>query len=121
MMVKKIAFTVYPVKDMARARRFYEEGLGMTLSTSPHDVWVEYDPPGGGCFALTTVPTMKSSSTEGGLVAFEVDDVDGLTERLRALGIPVKAEPFSSPVCRMSVVVDPEGNAVLLHQITKEG
>jgi len=116
--IERIAFTVYPVTDMKRARRFYEEELGLTLTTRPHDVWVEYDPPGG-CFALTT--TMKpAAGGGGGVIAFEVEDVDALTEKLRAGGTTVKMAPIQTPVCRMAVVADPEGNAVLLHQLTRK-
>jgi predicted enzyme related to lactoylglutathione lyase len=32
----------------------------------------------------------------------------------------IKIEPFSTPVCRMVVVLDSEGNAVALHQVTQE-
>ncbi len=116
-MIKKIAFTVYPVKDMKRARAFYEGELGMTLTTKPHDVWVEYDPPGG-CFALTS--TIKPSPSGGPTIAFEVEDVDALTAALRAKGVVVKMDPIVTPVCKMSIVVDPEGNSVLLHQLTKK-
>jgi catechol 2,3-dioxygenase-like lactoylglutathione lyase family enzyme len=28
-MFKKVAFTMYPIADVARARRFYEETLGL--------------------------------------------------------------------------------------------
>lgn len=116
-MIEKIAFTVYPVTDMKRARRFYEEELGLKLSTKPHDVWVEYDPPGG-CFALTT--TMKPSASGGGVIAFEVESVDALTEKLRANGTVVKMAPIATPVCRMAIVLDPEGNLVLLHQLARK-
>lgn len=116
-MLKKIAFTAYPVKDMTRARAFYEGELGLKLSTKPHDVWIEYDPPGG-CFALTT--TLQPASNGGAIIAFEVENVDQLTETLRSHGVTIRAEPFSSPVCRMAVVADPEGNSVLLHQLTKK-
>ena len=117
-MIERIAFTVYPVTDMKRARRFYEEQLGLVLTTKPHDVWVEYDPPGG-CFALTT--TMKPATSGGAMIAFEVENVDALTDKLRTNGVVVKMEPIQTPVCRMSVVVDPEGNSVLLHQLAQKG
>ena len=53
MMFKKVAFTMYPVQDSARARAFYEGTLGLTVSkTSSSNVWTEYDLPGGGCLAL---------------------------------------------------------------------
>ncbi len=63
------------------------------------------------------MPGMQPS-TNSGTIAFEVDNVDELTERLRSRGTPVQREPIQSPVCRMSVVHDPEGNGVLLHQLT---
>jgi len=31
-MIKSIAFTMYPVTDIARARKFYEQDLGFTVS-----------------------------------------------------------------------------------------
>lgn len=43
MSVKHIAFTVYPVKDMARARSFYEQDLGLRLGKNFHD---DRDPDG---------------------------------------------------------------------------
>lgn len=117
-MIRKIAFTLYPVRDMARARRFYEEQLGLTCSARyVEGGWVEYDL-AGGCFALTNiVPHLRPSATAAG-IAFEVDDVDGLVARLKAEGVKVLAEPFSSPVCRMAVLEDPEGNSVTLHHVT---
>ena len=30
-MLKKVAFTMYPIRDVARARRFYEETLGLEV------------------------------------------------------------------------------------------
>ncbi len=119
-MIQGIAFTMYPVKDLARARRFYEDDLGLTLSRSFFDCWYEYDL-AGGCFAITTnIEGVTPSAEAGGCLAFEVDDVDGCVERLRAKGILVKREPFSTPVCRMAVVVDSEGNGVILHKVADD-
>ncbi len=50
-MLKKIAFTVYPVTDVDRARAFYEKFLGPEVGANGgHEgkFWVEYDLPGGG-------------------------------------------------------------------------
>ena len=47
---------MYPVQNMERARLFYEKTLGLTTgSVSANGAWVEYDLPGGGCLALTTL------------------------------------------------------------------
>lgn len=116
-MVKHIAFTVYPVTDMVRARAFYEGDLGLNPSSDFEGKWVEYEP-GSGCFALTTMMEgVSPSARAGGKIAFEVDDVDGMVDTLRKKGIPVIIEPMSTPVCRMAVVSDPEGNGVILHAL----
>lgn len=116
-MIKKVAFTYYPVTDMAAARAFYEGVLG--LSTGAGDSpWVEYDLPGGGCFAITTVVPDTPSGSAGGTVAFEVEDLPGLVERLKGEGVRVgHHELIKGPHCRMMPVFDPDGNSILLHQL----
>ncbi|NGZ02439.1 MAG: glyoxalase [Nitrospira sp. WS238] len=120
-MIKHIAFTMYPVTDMARARQFYEGMLGLRLTRrEAHEFeWVEYDLDGG-TFALTNVKEGGVPSAEaGGSIAFEVLNVDQTVEQLRAKGVRIKLEPLSTPVCRLAVILDSEGNAVTLHQVTK--
>jgi len=118
-MFKKVAFTMYPVEDLARAREFYEKKLQFAVSkVSAGGAWVEYDMPGGGCFALTTLAQgVKPSSNAGGTIAFEVEDLDKLVTRLKADGVEFKLDIFSSPVCRMAVILDSEGNSLTLHQL----
>lgn len=113
--VKHIAFTLYSVKDMAKARRFYEEDLGLKLTNNFRGQWVEYHLDNG-CFAITTMAEdVAPSANSGGSIAFEVDDVDAVVNKLRVKKAVVKMEPFSTPVCRMAVVLDPEGNALSIH------
>ncbi len=120
-MIKHIAFTMYPVTDIARARRFYEETLGLRMARrEAHEFeWVEYDLDGG-TFALTNVKGGGTPSPDaGGSIAFEVQNVDEVIEQLRAKGVRVKLEPLSTPVCRLAVILDSEGNALTLHQVTQ--
>ena len=120
-MIEKVAFTMYPVQDAARARTFYEETLGLTRgSAAPNGVWTEYDLPGGGCFALFQTTDLKPSGDSGGSVAFEVADLDACITRLKAAGVSFKAENIQSPVCRMAVALDSEGNAFIVHQLNKK-
>ena len=116
-MFEKVAFTMYPIKDTARARAFYEETLGLKVgSHSDNGIWTEYDLPGGGCLALFKNDDMQPS-TGGATLAFEVADLDALNTRLKAAGVTYKHDLVHSPVCRMSVIVDPEGNGILLHEL----
>lgn len=119
-MIKKVAFTMYPVIDMARARHFYEETLQLTPGTiGIEGAWVEYDVPGGGCFAITTVAKELKPSANSAGIAFEVDDLDALVTKLKNAGVTFKLDTFATPVCRMAVIIDSEGNAVMLHQLKK--
>ncbi len=116
--VTEVAFSAYPVTDMGRARRFYE-GLLCRKPATVHDYgetqWVEYEI-GPHTVALTNmVPTWKPNP-DGGAIAFEVEDFDAAITDLRAAGVKFYAEPFASPVCRLCVVADPDGNSVTIHR-----
>ena len=50
-MVKELAFVAYYVRDMARARRFYGETLGLRPGELCNDDWIEFDL-GNATFAL---------------------------------------------------------------------
>lgn len=121
-MLKKVAFTMYPVVDLERAKEFYQTHLDLAPSKiSANGAWIEYDLPQGGCFALTTLAEgIKPSGNSGGSIAFEVDNLDKLVGKLKSNGVIFKLDIFPSPVCRMAVIVDSEGNAVILHELNKK-
>lgn len=123
MKIRKVAFTLIPVRDTARARAFYEKVLDLEPGLTAGDgMWTEYDLPEGGCIALFRSPdgSATPSAGAGGMVSLEVDDLDAWIARLKAEGVEFKAEMIPSPVCRMSIFVDPEGNGVMLHQLKRE-
>ena len=120
-MLKKVAFTMYPVQDAKRARAFYEDTLGLKRgSASSNGVWTEYDLPGGGCLALFANDDIKPSASAGGSIALEVEDLDALIARLKQAGVQFKADMIHSPVCRMSIMLDSEGNSIILHELKKK-
>jgi predicted enzyme related to lactoylglutathione lyase len=119
-MFKKVAFTMYPITDVARARGFYEETLGLkrgSMGNQGNKYWIEYDLPGGGCLALTNFVPDTPSDKAGGTIALEVEDLDKLMTELKAKGVTFKSDIIHSPVCRMAVCLDSEGNSILLHQL----
>jgi extradiol dioxygenase family protein len=88
-MFKKVAFTYYPVTDVARARNFYEETLGLKSGSAGNqgdNWWVEYDLPGGGCLALTNFTKEKPSDTAGGTASTQAE-----------------VKPCSRPLCAEAV------------------
>jgi len=54
-----------------------------------------------------------------GSIAFEVDDLDRLVSELKEKNIEFKLDNIVTPVCKMAVILDSEGNALTLHQLTK--
>lgn len=123
-MIRKVAFTMYPVKDVARARGFYEGTLGLkpgSVGNQGEQYWIEYDLPEGGCLALTNFIPDQPSEAAGGTVALEVEDLDRLIADLKAKDVVFRSEVIDSPVCRMAVCLDTEGNSLLLHQLKPKG
>jgi predicted enzyme related to lactoylglutathione lyase len=117
MKVTEIAFVGYPVTDLARARRFYEQTLGLTTSRVFGDAtgWIEYDI-GPTTIAITNAAPDWKPSPGGGCVALEVDDFKAAIARLKAERTPFKAEPFETPACHMAVASDPDGNSITIHK-----
>lgn len=114
-MITSMAFAVYPVSDMARARAFYEHVLGLHVSDNHRDVWVEYDV-GGSTFAITTTDMGHVPGAKGAVVAFEVSDLDAFVQRMKELAVSFVTEPFDTPVCRMAVIADQDGTHLTLHK-----
>jgi predicted enzyme related to lactoylglutathione lyase len=118
MKILEIAFTGYPVTDMKRARAFYEGVLKLEPTRTfgePETFWVEYDL-GTTTFALSNSAEEWKPSSDGPSIAFEVDDFDSAVSDLRASNVKIVHEPFESPVCRMTIVADPDGNSVVIHK-----
>ena len=47
----------------------------------------------------------------------QCSDLDALNARLKAEGVRYASEMIESPVCRMSVILDSEGNSLILHEL----
>ena len=113
---KKVAFTCYPVQDMARARAFYETILGLTPGEDFQGVWQEYDF-GGTTFAISSMAVEFLKPGTQGCVAFEVEDLEGLVKELQDKGAQLSSDGImESPVCWAAWIKDPDGNTISLHQ-----
>lgn len=103
----------YTVKDMARARAFYEALFGLKPSMES-DYWVEYDLPDGSTFALANDP--RGGWTEGHGLMLGVRDRKATAERAEELGGTITDRQFESASCGAFECIDPEGNYVYFHQ-----
>jgi predicted enzyme related to lactoylglutathione lyase len=107
----------YMVKDVARARAFYEQVLGFdpSLVTEGGD-WegAEYEMRSGPVFGIGKngeVPWRPS----GGMM-LSVDDVAEAARRVSEGGGKVVMESMETPVCFMAWCEDTEGNTFSLHR-----
>jgi predicted enzyme related to lactoylglutathione lyase len=117
--IKEIAFTGYPVTDVPRARAFYEGLLKLKPTVQfEHEGkhWIEYDI-GPATLAISNMSGDKwKPSADGPSVALEVADFDAAVAAVREAGVTFALEPMDTGVCRMAIMLDPDGNALTLHK-----
>jgi catechol 2,3-dioxygenase-like lactoylglutathione lyase family enzyme len=114
-MVRELSFIAYYVRDVARARRFYGEVLGLVPGDWFNDEWIEFDL-GNATFALDGTGEelgIPPGSSAG--AGFEVDDIEVMRGRLIAAGVEA-SEIYEFPPCRACFARDPEGNRFTIHQ-----
>lgn len=118
--IKEAAFTGYPATDLARSRKFYGETLGLPEgAVFEHEGvvgWVEFTIPGGHTLALAQASDQWQPSPHGGGLCLEVEDLDAAVAKLTAAGVTIVLPVQDFPVCRLSLIADPDGNTIALHQ-----
>jgi catechol 2,3-dioxygenase-like lactoylglutathione lyase family enzyme len=112
-----------PVKDLARARRFYEEQLGLEAGAAKPDGKFVYRC-GGTEIAL--FPKAEGTSAQHTALSFKVDDIARAIAELKGRG--VRFADYDYPglktvehVCvlgseKAAWFEDPEGNILCLHE-----
>ncbi len=118
MNITEIAFAVYPVTDLKRASKFYGETLGLKETRRWGDenkAWVEYDI-GPATLAITNFSEDMKPSRHGGGVGLEVENFEAAIAELKQAGVRFVWEPQDTPVCRMALIADPDGNAICIHK-----
>ena len=117
MKVHGIAFVHYPVTDKQRARNFYEGVLGLAYESGhdfPDGFWLEYAV-GDSTIALSNF-WKPATEARGPMVALEVADFGEAVVKLKAARATFTLQPHETPVCHQAVVLDPDGNSVMIHQ-----
>ncbi|MDP6779579.1 MAG: VOC family protein [Candidatus Latescibacteria bacterium] len=109
-----VAFVVYPVSDLQKARSFYRDTLGLDETANWDDVWLEYDI-GHGTLAITNTFPHLVPGTNGAIAAIEVTDLDAVGSALKEKAIAWATGPFDTPACRGGSIKDPDGNELILH------
>ena len=120
MKINAIGFVAIPVTDIPRARKFYEEVLGLKVSDEMMGGrWIEYAV-GEDTLAIANVNDTWRPSDQGTGAALEVEDFDDAIKRLKDRHVHFAAERFETPCCHMAVVQDPDGNKLIIHKLKPE-
>jgi len=118
-----LEYTGIRVRDMARALRFYTEGLGLRPGPSGRmaagGLWQELkDPESGAVLELNFYPgdPPYREGDELDHLGFRVSDLDATLARLVAFGARVRIPPFTEGPERIAFLSDPDGVWVELYE-----
>lgn len=112
----QVPFFVYPVRDMARARRFYGGVLGLKPGAAWGEAWVEYDIGRHATLALSTMLKGCRPGAKGGALALETDRFDAAIAYLKKRRVKIIFGPKAYETCAFARFTDPEGNHLVLHR-----
>ena len=107
MKINDIDFTGYPVTDLKRARRFYDEVLNIKPSYVFGDdttAWVKYDI-GAGTLSTSNGALEWKPNAGGGCAGLEEDDFDAALETLDDNQV-AHHPPMDTSVCRRVILAD---------------
>ena len=115
MQVEHVDFVSFLTQDIARAKRFYAETLGLEIETEGADDTefragqVTLD-----IFNPTSIGQPFAPSLAG--LALRVHDVVAVRTELESKGVEFAGETLDTGVCHMAFFSDPDGNRLLLHR-----
>ena len=106
-MTGHLNFMILHVRDMAAARAFYTQKLGLgVVAESP--AFIQFEAVGGTSFSLQA--DEHATPTQTIELWWEVQDVDAEHATLAKQGVEIVSEPKDAPFGRTLSVKDPEGN-----------
>lgn len=113
MEIRGIDATFLLVKDMNRARRFYDALLEKNPDTASEH-WAEYELSDGSTLALGYHPGMEWRPGAG--VMLGVADLQKACDRAASAGGTLTGAEFGGERCKSRECLDSEGNALYFHE-----
>ena len=115
MQVEHVDFVSFLTQDIARAKEFYSEVLGLELETEgDSDMEFRVGQVTLDVFDPSSIGQPFAPSPAG--LALRVADVDAARGELEAKGVVFDGETIETSVCRQAWFKDPDGNALTLHR-----
>jgi len=115
MQVERVDFVSFLTQDLARARRFYTEVLGLEIETEGEsDLELRAGQVTLDVFDPSSIGEPFAPSPAG--MALRVADVDAARAELEAKGVEFDGDTIETSVCKQAWFRDPDGNALMLHR-----
>ena len=111
--VECVDFASVPTRDLAKARRFYGEVLGLPPSSLNPD---EFETPNLTLSLWQPEADGVPFAPNTAGLALRVPDVEAARARLTALGVEFLGDTVDTGVCLMGFFYDPDGNVLILHR-----
>jgi catechol 2,3-dioxygenase-like lactoylglutathione lyase family enzyme len=113
--VERVDFVSVLTQDIARARRFYGDTLGLEIeSEGESDMEFRCGQVTLDVFDPSSIGQPFAPSPAG--IALRVPDVDAARVELEAKGVEFDSETIETSVCKQAWFKDPDGNALMLHR-----
>jgi catechol 2,3-dioxygenase-like lactoylglutathione lyase family enzyme len=116
--ILKVAYFIYFVKDMERAKAFYRDTLRLEIGYET-PAWVQFKSEGG-TLALHLShdddDSAETSGSDGGIIGFQVDDMDAFAAYLKERHVSFKSEIRNERFGRLLDIMDPDGNTINLFE-----
>lgn len=113
--VERVDFVSFLTQDLARARHFYTEVLGLEVETAgASDMELRAGQVTLDIFDPSSIGRAFAPSPAG--LALRVPDVDEARSELEAKGVVFDGETLETSVCKQAWFKDPDGNALMLHR-----
>ena len=114
MQVERVDFVSFLTQDIARAKRFYGEVLGLELeSEGDHDMEFRAGQVTLDIFDPSSIGQPFAPSPGG--LALRVTDVAAARAELEGRDVEFEGDTIDTGVCHMASFRDPDGNALILH------
>jgi catechol 2,3-dioxygenase-like lactoylglutathione lyase family enzyme len=117
MQVERVDFISFLTQDLARAKRFYTDTLGLDVESEDvngNDMELTAGQVTLDIFDASSIGQPFAPSPAG--LALRVPDVAAARSELEAKGVEFDGETVDTGVCHMAFFKDPDGNALMLHR-----
>jgi len=113
--VERVDFVSFLTQDIARAKRFYADVLGLAVeSEGESDIEFRAGQVTLDVFDPSSIGEPFAPSPAG--LALRVPDVAAARAELESKGVEFTGDTLDTGVCHMAPFRDPDGNALVLHR-----